>query len=77
MNADQYASTGQGIAGHNMFSYCNNNPVLCSDSGGDKTVPASGIDERNMNELMESYLSVTGEPYSLPVYSEKKLLYMK
>ena len=27
-------STGQGILGHNMFSYCENNPVIRSDSTG-------------------------------------------
>ena len=28
INADSYASTGQGILGNNMFAYCLNNPVL-------------------------------------------------
>lgn len=37
INADAFASTGQGILGNNMFAYCNNNPVLFSDSGG--TIP--------------------------------------
>ena len=34
INADSYASTGQGIAGTNMFSYCRNNPVKRCDSLG-------------------------------------------
>jgi len=34
VNADGYVSTGQGMNGNNMFSYCNNNPVNCSDSSG-------------------------------------------
>ena len=34
VNADRYASTGQGLAGCNMFAYCNNNPVICKDSEG-------------------------------------------
>ena len=34
INADSYASTGQGIAGTNMFAYCNNNPVRYVDSEG-------------------------------------------
>ena len=34
INADGYASTGQGLIGHNMFAYCGNNPVnLCDPSG--------------------------------------------
>ena len=27
INADGFASTGQGLLGHNMFAYCQNNPV--------------------------------------------------
>jgi len=34
INADSFASTGQGIAGTNMFAYCNNNPVIYSDTTG-------------------------------------------
>ena len=34
INADGYASTGQGILGHNMFAYCANNPVNCADPTG-------------------------------------------
>ncbi len=34
INADSYASTGQGILGNNMFAYCNNNPMTYSDPLG-------------------------------------------
>ena len=34
VNADSYASTGQGIVGYNMFSYCSNGPIIRSDPGG-------------------------------------------
>ena len=34
INADAYASTGQGFIGNNMFAYCLNNPVLYSDPTG-------------------------------------------
>ena len=34
INADVYASTGQGLIGHNMFAYCNNNPGILEDSSG-------------------------------------------
>ena len=34
INADGYASTGQGVLGNNMFAYCNNNPVMYSDPTG-------------------------------------------
>jgi len=34
LNADTYASTGQGILGDNMFVYCNNNPINYTDPSG-------------------------------------------
>ena len=34
INADAYASTGQGIIGNNMFAYCGNNPVIRHDPTG-------------------------------------------
>ncbi len=34
LNADIFASTGQGVLGCNMFSYCNNNPVVAQDLSG-------------------------------------------
>ena len=40
INADSYASTGQGIVGNNMFAYCENNPVLYSDYSGESIVGA-------------------------------------
>ena len=35
INADSYASTGQGILGYNMFAYCLNNPVMRTDLQGE------------------------------------------
>ena len=34
LNADAYASTGQGVLGNNMFAYCNNDPVNMIDPAG-------------------------------------------
>lgn len=34
INADGYASTGQGFIGNNMFAYCGNNPVARQDTTG-------------------------------------------
>ncbi len=34
INADAFASTGQGLLGNNMFAYCGNNPVCRYDVGG-------------------------------------------
>jgi len=35
INADVYTSTGQGFGGYNMFAYCQNNPVMYTDSSGE------------------------------------------
>ena len=34
INADAFASTGQGLLGNNMFAYCGNNPVMGYDPQG-------------------------------------------
>ena len=34
VNADGYASTGQGIKGNNMYAYCQYNPIMLIDQGG-------------------------------------------
>lgn len=46
LNADAFASTGQGILGNNMFAYCSNNPVVCADTGG--TIPSGIINPNAM-----------------------------
>ena len=38
LNADSYASTGQGIIGHNMFVYCLNNPINAFDPLGEDAI---------------------------------------
>ena len=35
INADKYASTGQGMIGYNMFVYCGNNPIMLIDPTGE------------------------------------------
>ena len=42
INADSYASTGQGFTGDNMFAYCNDNPVNYNDSEGTEPELAMG-----------------------------------
>ena len=34
INADAFASTGQGLIGNNMFAYCLNNPIMFADFTG-------------------------------------------
>lgn len=43
INADGYVSTGTGILGHNMFAYCDNNPVNYSDPMGQCYYTAGGL----------------------------------
>ena len=43
ISADAFVSTGQGILGHNMFAYCNNNPVMFSDPAGESITIATLI----------------------------------
>ena len=38
LNADAYTSTGQGLLGNNMFTYCLNNPVVLVDPSGNYCV---------------------------------------
>ena len=35
LSMDSYASTGQGVIGHNMYAYCGNNPVSRVDDKGE------------------------------------------
>ena len=42
INADAYASTGQGFNGTNMFCYCLNNPVNNADYMGNKAITIRG-----------------------------------
>lgn len=34
VSADEYVSTGQGVFGYNMYSYCENNPIKYSNKTG-------------------------------------------
>ena len=53
VNADGYASTGQGFLGQNMFAYCNNCPVVFSDHNGYKIVICfDGASEAEVKRLL-------------------------
>ena len=49
LNADSFASTGQGILGNNMFAYCRNNPVVRIDINGtaDKSIEEDNDDKES------------------------------
>lgn len=42
INADAFASTGQGLLGNNMFAYCNNNPICRIDATGSSFLSVVG-----------------------------------
>ena len=41
INVDKFASTGQDLLGHNMFAYCNNNPIILRDPNGELGILAT------------------------------------
>jgi len=43
INADSYATTGQGVLGSNMFAYCLNNPVNRVDQSGSLSTKLNSI----------------------------------
>ena len=54
INADGYASTGQGVIGHNMFAYCSNNPVRYCDSEGSRPMYAMNPSEETAEQRERS-----------------------
>ena len=73
INADAYASTGQGMLGNNMFAYCLNNPICFADIDGEE----AGL---------WGYLFADGDPgfihrmvqlHILLVYNAEAFLYSK
>ena len=43
LNADRFVGTGQGLLGHNMYVYCNNNPIVRSDESGTVWIPIGTV----------------------------------
>ena len=71
INADGYASTGQGIIGCNMFAYCGNEPVDMIDSDGLFPVfPPEWVEE--VGEIVET---IIGGLYYVTTYTRRGELY--
>ena len=67
INADAYASTGQGILGNNMFAYCNNNPVMFTDPCGnfprrEKFEECLDIDDEYHEEKLSDFVDSLTPP---------------
>ena len=76
INADSYASTGQGFLGLNMFAYCNNNPVMNSDALGTLvyyTVKETGVELESTDKNGTSKYVVTIK-YTCTVVNESLLI---
>ena len=65
INADGYTSTGVGILGLNMFSYCNNNPIVLSDSNGTRPIVAASLSQENYIQRKMAFASMKGQKYQL------------
>ena len=67
INADAFASTGQGVLGYNMFAYCNNNPTNCYDSAG--TLPCQNT--LRMSNDGGGYAYPMDIKYDVPLYDQE------
>ena len=54
LNADGYASTGQGFLGYNMFAYCGNNPILFQDSLGSLIEIANNATDKEIEQYVKA-----------------------
>ncbi len=68
INADGLLSTGTGVLGYNMFTYCNNNPILLTDSTGSRPVVGASIKNETTAEREAScaYMNMMSRPASVP-----------
>lgn len=61
LNADGYMATGQGFVGNNMFAYCLNDPVNCSDERGKSPEDPGAIAGQGL--VMFLWELITGEEH--------------
>ena len=73
LNADAFASTGQGIIGTNMFAYCGNDPVNFNDPSGCKRK----IWYILFQEHQSGYIHTQVQLHILAVYNVTEGLYRK
>ena len=67
INADEYASIGQGILGYNMYAYCKNNPFILLDNDGNDPITAAAIGGAIAGAVISAafYLHNSGDEASL------------
>ena len=67
INADAYASTGQGILGNNMFAYCGNNPTNKFDPSGELTLEAEIFPGLGLLPLLDGPIPI-GDVITLMIF---------
>ena len=75
INADAYASTGQGFIGYNMFSYCRNNPASRTDLFGYADEDAKEKAGQNIENML-AFFGVDS-PEELPEMSDDCMVFLE
>ena len=70
INADSYVSTGQGLLGNNMFSYCRNNPISREDVNGSADKDTEEEERRKLRTLLDTYTTMDEFGFSIDIDSE-------
>ena len=61
INADSYATTGQGFLGHNMFAYCLNSPACMVDTDGRDAILVVDYGDEGLPIVGHAYAYVQDE----------------
>ena len=72
LNADAFASTGQGLLGNNMFAYCLNNPVNYADYDGFRVAVLIGLAQTNFQLFEEASGNPKDSPPEHPDFTPPK-----
>ena len=77
INADSYASTGQGFFGVNMFAYCRNMPINRKDTLGllDENASESNSTDGNVENMMNFFGVST--PEDIPALEDDCMVFME
>ncbi len=67
ISADGLVSTGTGVLGYNMFTYCNNNPVMHSDPSGQSLLEAI---DWVIGFIVDAIQKVLVVKYDVPLYAQ-------
>ena len=60
INADGLVSTGTGVLGFNMFAYCDDNPIVLMDDGGDRPTAGTSLKDESYDDRHISCAHMAG-----------------